>query len=248
MIDHQNLVKCFDCTDSPPYLIVSEFCAGGSLFDVLYNSSVKLEDRQAVKILSDVAAGMNFLHSQRPVILHRDLKSSNILLMKPVRCGTQVPVAKVADFGLARLCGESDAASMTVGVGTWRWMAPEVFQGSDSDTYDKQADVYSYGMTMYELGALKVPFADKYPEDLNDPRISLFICRGTRPEVPADWRLPQALQCLMTSAWDSDPFKRPEFDQINSRVLGVLDSLPDPAVFSDGCLGPALHGLEWEDV
>ncbi|CAK9056056.1 unnamed protein product [Durusdinium trenchii] len=134
LTDHPNLVKCVDSTLEPPYLIITEFLAGGSLFDLLYNSSQQLSIWQQVKILLDIASGMRYLHEQKPCILHRDLKSSNVLLAKPLRSATQEPFAKVADFGLARASDDVQQA-MTAGVGTWRWMAPEVF-ASDPDSDD----------------------------------------------------------------------------------------------------------------
>eukprot|EP00425_Heterocapsa_triquetra_P031810 CAMPEP_0195101754 /NCGR_PEP_ID=MMETSP0448-20130528/65302_1 /TAXON_ID=66468 /ORGANISM="Heterocapsa triquestra, Strain CCMP 448" /LENGTH=207 /DNA_ID=CAMNT_0040137117 /DNA_START=90 /DNA_END=710 /DNA_ORIENTATION=+ len=94
LTDHPNLVKCFDCTLDPPYLVITEFCAGGSLFDLLYNTTQQLTMRQRIKILCDVAGGVRYLHAQKPTILHRDLKSSNVLLMKQIRSKEQEPFAK----------------------------------------------------------------------------------------------------------------------------------------------------------
>ncbi|CAE8634155.1 unnamed protein product [Polarella glacialis] len=93
LTDHPNLVKCFDSTLDPPYLVVTEFCAGGSLFNLLYNTTQELSARQRIKVLLDVATGMRYLHAQKPCILHRDLKSSNVLLTKPIR---QLPWAFTA--------------------------------------------------------------------------------------------------------------------------------------------------------
>ncbi|CAE8653716.1 unnamed protein product, partial [Polarella glacialis] len=94
LTDHPNLVKCFDSTLDPPYLVVTEFCAGGSLFNLLYNTTQELSARQRIKVLLDVATGMRYLHAQKPCILHRDLKSSNVLLTKPIRSPDQEPFAK----------------------------------------------------------------------------------------------------------------------------------------------------------
>ena len=63
-----------DSTLEPPYLIVTEFLAGGSLFDLLYNSPCELSLWQQVKILLDIASGMRYLHEQKPCILHRDAR------------------------------------------------------------------------------------------------------------------------------------------------------------------------------
>lgn len=132
-ISHPNLVKCLDATTFPPYLIVSEFCSGGTLYDLIHDPLNQLTWRQRIKILLDIAQGMEYLHSFVPMVLHRDLKSTNVLLAKRITSPSQRPVAKVADFGLSRTLNVSSAAQMTCGVGTWRWMAPEVLRESSYD-------------------------------------------------------------------------------------------------------------------
>eukprot|EP00438_Fugacium_kawagutii_P011200 Skav235780 [mRNA] locus=scaffold3426:1065:1832:- [translate_table: standard] len=77
LTDHPNLVKCMDSTLEPPYLIITEFLAGGSLFDLLYNSSTELSLWQQLKILLDIASGMRYLHEQKPCILHRETRKKN---------------------------------------------------------------------------------------------------------------------------------------------------------------------------
>ena len=85
----------------------------------------------------DIAKGMNYLHLFIPPIIHRDLKSLNILIDSSFR-------AKLADFGGTR----QRADYMTNKIGTFQWMAPEVIQGN---SYDELADVYSYGIILWEI-------------------------------------------------------------------------------------------------
>lgn len=245
LTDHPNLVKCFDSTVDSPYLVVTEFCSGGSLFDLLYNSKQELSLRQKVKILTDVAAGMRCLHQHKPCILHRDLKSSNILLTKPIRSIEQEPFAKVADFGLARTGSSSEQtaswAAMTVGVGTWRWMAPEVFEYEDNTTYDERVDVFSFAMLMYEMVVRKLPYCDEFPTESADPRIGLAICTGLRPDLPKDLdKVPgpvqEILYDLMKQSWSSEPEQRPTFETLEARLRAYLKELPVPG--SSGSVGP----------
>lgn len=230
LTDHPNLVKCFDSTLDMPYLVITEYCAGGSLFDLLYNSPQELSLMQKVKVLTDVASGMKFLHSQKPSILHRDLKSSNVLLMQPIRSASQVPFAKVADFGLARISEVTNTNPlMTVGVGTWRWMAPEVLEDSDIGTYDKKADVFSYAMLMYEVLARKMPYADRFPADTCDPRIGLYVCGGLRPDMSAvGTEYPPVLTELLQAGWHAEPSDRPNFEELEPKLLEVLAAIPSP--------------------
>mmetsp|Transcript_1822 Transcript_1822/g.3786 ORF Transcript_1822/g.3786 Transcript_1822/m.3786 type:complete len:344 (+) Transcript_1822:137-1168(+) len=234
LTDHPNLVKCFDSTVDPPYLVVTEFCAGGSLFDLLYNSKQPLTTRQIVKILVDVAAGMRCLHSQKPSILHRDLKSSNVLLTKPIRSPDQEPFAKVADFGLARMTDEqpNSWAAMTVGVGTWRWMAPEVFEMEENVQYNERVDVFSFAMLMYELLVRKLPYCDQFPVESADPRIGLAICMGLRPDVGTTQHAPVMVD-IMKQAWAAEPGDRPTFEAIEDQLRKLLATLPPPRIDGD---------------
>lgn len=232
LTEHPNLVKCVDSTLEPPYLIITEFLAGGSLFDLLYNSDQELSLWQQVKILLDVASGMKYLHEQKPCILHRDLKSSNVLLAKPLRNSSQEPFAKVADFGLSRVdAAETSKQGMTVG-GTWRWMAPEVFASSDDDPepYNLKADVFSFGILMYEVMERQLPYSERFGNDVSDPRISLHVCMGLRPEVRSSTsedspEVREAIRNLMQRAWHNEPDDRPSFPELEEVLKGQWEAL-----------------------
>lgn len=232
LTDHPNIVKCFDCTVDPPYLIISEYCAGGSLFDLLYNTKAgkDMTLRQSMKILVDIASGMQYLHAQTPCIVHRDLKSSNVLLMKPIRSKEQEPFAKVADFGLARTSAANVTPDMTVGVGTWRWMAPEVFEDDDESAgqYDETADVFSFAMLMYEAFAVKLPYSEAFPDN-HDPRICLHITMGMRPDAQGlRQRVPEVVLALMERSWCPEPKDRPSFKELAEKLQEEYAKLPRP--------------------
>lgn len=231
LTDHPNLVKCFDCTLEPPYLVITEFCAGGSVFDLLYNTGQEMSMRQRLKILSDVAQGLRFLHAQKPSILHRDLKSSNVLLMKFLRSPAQEPFAKIADFGLSRQSEEAGEAwnAMTVGVGTWRWMAPEVFDSEGNGTYDTKADVFSFAILMYEVILRRIPYGDKYPLDSQDPRIGIHVLMGLRPNLDGSGaELAPELGSLMQRGWASDAAERPDMEDLDVALQAHLAACPAP--------------------
>jgi len=91
-----------------------------------------------------------------------DLKSSNILLSKPLRNSSQEPFAKVADFGLSRETNGAGAA-LTVQVGTWRWMAPEVFEPEEVDAkYNSKAETWRVG------GFMRFPKSWGYPQNIQN--------------------------------------------------------------------------------
>jgi len=221
-ISHPNLVKCFEASTKPPYLIVSEFCAGGSLYDVVHDSKEPLSWRQRLKILLDVASGMEYLHNRKPKILHRDLKSCNVLLTKPITGENQKPVAKVADFGLSRVLKASQDLMMTRCVGTWRWMAPEVFS---SNEYNESIDVFSFGILMFEVLSREVPYVDKWPVHAPvNPRIGLHIMNGHRPNVKlVQHGCPGKIVELMQECWCSEPSSRPEFSKVKKEIGDQLE-------------------------
>jgi serine/threonine protein kinase len=139
------------CKKPPVFCIITEFMAGGSLRKYLHQQephSVPLN--LVLKLALDIARGMSYLHSQG--ILHRDLKSENILL------GEDMSV-KVADFGIS--CLESQCGSGKGFTGTYRWMAPEMIK---EEHHTRKVDVYSFGIVMWEILTALVPFSDMTPE------------------------------------------------------------------------------------
>jgi serine/threonine protein kinase len=150
------------------------------------------------------ARGMAYLHSGNPPVLHRDLKSANILLDESY-------TAKVCDFGLSRL--KAQESNMTGNCGTVQWMAPEVLS---NEAYNEKADVYSYGIICWELLTAECPF-----DGMTPIQCALAVLnRNDRPEIPK-W-CPPALQALIRSCVKKDPNLRPTFEQI----IVTLDSLP----------------------
>jgi serine/threonine protein kinase len=112
----------------------------------------------------DAARGMLYLHSFQPPLIHRDLKSHNILV-------TEDWSLKICDFGVARVRAES--RNMTGLQGTCAWMAPEVFQ---SGLYSELADVFSFGIIMYEIISRKIV----YPHLKFASEIGIKVCESER--------------------------------------------------------------------
>ncbi|GMF18785.1 unnamed protein product [Phytophthora lilii] len=141
---------------------VTEFMAGGDLRtllkDYLTNNVPQGMDASKMQIAYQVAYALTYLHSLEPVVLHRDLKSRNILLTESLN-------AKITDFGASRI--RSDA-SMTSNVGSSLWMAPEVMMGRH---YDEKADVFSLGVVMSELDTHELPYSHAKEDSSSSGRL-----------------------------------------------------------------------------
>jgi len=215
-IRHPNLVLFMGATTaSRPLCVITEFCRGGNLFELLHqHRHIVLSWPQRLKIAMDIAKAMMFLHTHKPPIIHRDLKSLNVLLADPLRSPYDTPQAKVSDFGMStlkRLQGGGERR-MTGWAGTVSWMAPEVLAGMPH--YDEKVDVYSFGVCLYELATRTPPFQEY--EHLNPVSVGMMICNnGVRPNlglIPPD--MPPQLDFLMKSCWQHQPQLRPDFGQI----------------------------------
>nr|BBF89702.1 putative EDR1 [Oryza sativa f. spontanea] len=149
------------------------------------------------------ARGMNYLHNSSPPIVHRDLKSSNLLVDKNW-------TVKVADFGLSRLKLETFLTTKT-GKGTPQWMAPEVLRNEPSN---EKSDVYSYGVILWEIATQKIPW-----DNLNTMQVVGAVgFMDHRLDIPSD--VDPHWASMIESCWDSDPQRRPSFQEL-------LDQLRD---------------------
>ncbi|CAK9139827.1 unnamed protein product, partial [Ilex paraguariensis] len=123
---HPNVVLFMGAVTRPPNLsIVTEFLPRGSLYRLLHRPNNQLDERRQLRMALDAARGMNYLHNCTPVIVHRDLKSPNLLVDKNW-------VVKVCDFGLSRIKHSTFLSSRST-AGTAEWMAPEVLRNEPSN-------------------------------------------------------------------------------------------------------------------
>ncbi|KAJ6796256.1 putative serine/threonine-protein kinase [Iris pallida] len=198
---HPNILLFMGAVTSPERLcIVTEFLPRGSLFRLLQRNTMKFDWRRRSHMALDIARGMNYLHHCNPPIIHRDLKSSNLLVDKNW-------TVKVGDFGLSRLKHDTYLATKT-GKGTPQWMAPEVLRNEPSD---EKSDVYSYGVILWEIVTEKIPW-----DNLNSMQVIGAVgFMNQRLELPKD--LDSQWVTIIESCWHSDPERRPTFQELLGR-------------------------------
>lgn len=138
-------------TRDTPVAIISELCTNGDLFDYIRNVPAP-SLHKVLGIALDVARGIEYLHCRKPSVIHRDCKSSNILI-------TAKGNAKIADFGLAKV--KQSTRSMVVSlVGTVNWQAPELWHPHPK--YNHKVDVFSCAMVYWEMLQWHLP-QKKFP-------------------------------------------------------------------------------------
>ncbi|CAG7878231.1 unnamed protein product [Brassica rapa] len=227
---HPNVLLFMGAVTSPPRLcIVSEFLPRGSLFLLLRRSASKLDWRRRINMALDIARGMNYLHCCSPPIVHRDLKSSNLLVDKNW-------TVKVADFGLSRIKHETYLTSKS-GTGTPQWMAPEVLL---NESADEKSDIYSFGVVLWELATGKIPWEiDACLQYLQVIGAVGFM--NQRLEIPTD--IDPRWISLIQSCWHSDTKLRPTFQELmeelkdmqrNSRSSNVVFLVASTKFIEDG--------------
>lgn len=198
---HRYVLEFVGAHIKEPYRIITRYCPGKSLFDRLHRSqsSTKLTPKQLTMIAYQVAEGMRFLHEKG--IVHRDLKTMNILLDKN-------DAAKIADFGLAGMIRDillDKNEHFIGGVGTPHYTAPEVL---DRKRYGPKVDVYSYGIILWEMAMNQIPFRNQTHQEIYD-----FVVKQMY-RLPLNNSVPVPLQKLIKKCWSQNPKERPEFDKI----------------------------------
>jgi serine/threonine protein kinase/ankyrin repeat protein len=194
---HGNIVQLYGIS-LEPYCIIMEFLSRGSL-DRLLHSKEPLSFALRYSIALDIAKGLGFLHRRH--VLHRDLKSLNVLLDEHYK-------AKLSDFGLSKIKNTSTDTYGGAGMaGTLMWIAPELLMDAEAK-YTKPCDVYSYGMVLWELLSRQVP----YRNISNRALIPVHVGMGKREIIPLG--SPEILSQLTQRCWAQEAGQRPEISEV----------------------------------
>ncbi|KAL0577764.1 hypothetical protein V5O48_004222 [Marasmius crinis-equi] len=183
-----------------------------------------------LKSITEISAGLSFLHSLNPPLVHGNIKGRNIIVTDDRRCC-------ISEFGPIRNTGSVADSTSTVSAliqGSVRWLAPEVVHPTKPpDANNTPRDLFSYALTIVEMMTGQDPFS----ELPTDPAVAVAIARGKRPARPLHpkegW-CPDNVWDLVEICWAQDPSQRPSAGEVNAYLEGLLaiSTKPDPGSVS----------------
>jgi len=187
---HPYSVKCFGYTFDPKPAIIMEYFSKGSLYRILHskNNQIDLNLPQKFKISLCLSHTLMVIHDKK--IIHRDMKSSNILL-------DDLLLPHICDYGVSRYIAKNTV--LTHGVGPINWMAPEVMRDQD---YSFPADVFSFAMVLYEIFTGNIPWDGLVFEQIFEE----MVIKNMRP--PLSEIIPSCICNIIKKCWNKDPLKR----------------------------------------
>jgi len=220
-LSHPNVVSIYDVgnEDNINY-IVMEYVEGYTLKEVITKSD-RLTWRAVIKIATQICAGLEHAHKNH--IIHRDIKSQNILVNSDL-------VAKVTDFGIARASSNSTITIAGNTIGSVHYFSPEQAKGQHTD---EKSDIYSLGIVMYEMLTGRVPFDADTPVSVALKQIQELPI----PPVQVDKEIPQALSDIVLKALQKEPRLRYQSaTEMLKDMYAVLEN-PNSVVVTDNSIG-----------
>lgn len=204
------------CIKDNLFFLVTEYSEHNSLKSVLENNKITLTQKTKFRIILEIARGIYYLHKRNPIVYHRDLKSSNVLIDKHF-------TAKLCDFGISKTIEHPTQAMQTNSQSTPYWMAPEyILEGRFTD----KSDIYSFGILVWEI-----IIRDTLPYKNNN--IFDFILGNRealkqRPIIPDDLAntdFNDSMKELTIQCWSSNPNQRPSIALIVSKLEKIIESI-----------------------
>lgn len=218
-LHHPNIVDLYDYVEMGDNLfLIMEYVQGVTLERYVYEITGPLTENQAKRIFAKILDAFAYAHKSN--IVHRDIKPANIMI-------TQTGDIKIMDFGIAKMANKEDKKLTQAGVrlGTLYYMSPEQIRASWN--IDARSDVFSLGITLFEVLTGRLP----YPEDLGEYDLSQKIVNETLPRLKT--YLPEAsehMQKIIDKATAKNPEDRfqsaEQFRQalLDATLLGKAES------------------------
>jgi len=217
-LNHPNILHVFGIVPESAW-IVMEYCPRGSLSDALQNPDNVFTYRDKLRLATEVATGVAYLHLPDVSIVHGDLKAANVLLAPNGG-------VRLCDFGLSQ--AKNRSKTMTIASGpkkghalTIAWSAPELFKDEPKSF---ETDVYALGVTTWEIFERNSPFGN-----MPEAAVVTQVINGTRPALTSS--TPGNIQILIKLAWEAAPSSRLTASQLACVLerYGVEETKKDDA-------------------
>eukprot|EP01006_Ploeotia_vitrea_P042471 TRINITY_DN66630_c1_g2_i1.p2 TRINITY_DN66630_c1_g2~~TRINITY_DN66630_c1_g2_i1.p2 ORF type:complete len:545 (-),score=68.93 TRINITY_DN66630_c1_g2_i1:1843-3477(-) len=202
---HESIVLFRGACLQPPRLCIVSELMSCNLYEYLHEKKHNPSWALRLRWVRDLARGMNYLHSLQPPVVHRDLKSLNVLL-------DEYNHVKLCDFGMARVKEQTFIVTGHIG-GSPAWMAPECLRGDD---FNEKSDVFAFGVLMWEILTRACPWPGKQMAQL----VGLVGFQGKNLELPTDCppELPPSVfkmyLSMVNNCWVREASERPTFQQL----------------------------------
>lgn len=219
MLRHPHIVCLMAVCRVPPALsVLTEVIGGGSLFELLHQPSyqqrfcIKADPPSVLPVVHQAATALTYMHTMS--VAHRDIKSQNVLLTEGTR-----PVAKLCDFGLARMVSELCTGTMQW-AGTACYMAPELFA---KKKYTEMVDVFAFGTMLWEVASTEIPHANMDPAD-----IAHRVQKQDGACLPVVHSWPKSLKAALKATMAVEPDKRPPMTSFMRTLEQIMHDFPPP--------------------
>ncbi|KAG0248958.1 hypothetical protein DFQ27_000514, partial [Actinomortierella ambigua] len=198
-LQYRHIIQFYGvCRQDNEISLITDFAEGGSLNQAIQDWRVA-DWRVKARIAQEIANGLAYIHHED--IIHRDLKSDNVLL-------TGLMEVKLCDFGLAVVKKSSERHSTEVMRGTVRWLAPELLRAA-KPSYTNKSDIYALGMVMWEMAAMcTLPFKTID----NNFVVADAVHDGEREKLPDN--TPPDYRHWVELCWRQDPLDRPQAHEV----------------------------------
>jgi tRNA A-37 threonylcarbamoyl transferase component Bud32 len=206
---HPNIIQFFALSFHEGSLVLVMELMKCSFRDLIDQNPRELTLQAKGKILMGTCLGLKYLHSRKPIVIHRDLKSMNVLIDEGMS-------AKLTDFGISR-AKQSAAQALTSFSGTVAWMAPELL--SAQATYTESVDVYALAMVFFEALTLEIPWNGYHVGQM----VTAVAHSGARPQLwPTTSHAESRMQKLMQKCWSQEAHLRPTMPDVCKEMKDIM--------------------------
>lgn len=219
-VRHNHVVRFYGASMKPTLCMVMEYCSRGNLYDVMNDKNIEIGWKEAFQFCKETCLGLQALHNNQPSILHRDLKSLNLLVNQEWRI-------KLCDFGLSRFATAENLLTIKQLRGTFAYCDPAIYNG---EIFTTASDIYSLGIIIWEL--VNRVIKRKYEQPYSEYKLAFdfdILVKASkedlRPTIPP--QCPTKVSNIIKQVLDLNKSKRPSLDQLLDYFTDLEKDLKD---------------------